>query len=76
AAIGAGLPVESATASMVVDMGGGTTDVAVISLGGVVNARSLRVGGDEVDEAIVAGVRSTYDLLVGERSAEHIKTSV
>lgn len=74
AAIGAGLPVESATASMVVDMGGGTTDVAVISLGGVVNARSLRVGGDEVDEAIVRGVKAEHDLLLGERSAEHIKT--
>lgn len=76
AAIGAGLPVESAEASMVVDMGGGTTDVAVISLGGVVNARSLRVGGDEVDEAVAAGVRQTHDLLLGERSAEHIKTAV
>jgi rod shape-determining protein MreB and related proteins len=76
AAIGAGLPVETATASMVVDMGGGTTDVAVISLGGVVNARSLRVGGDEVDEAVVAGVKQTYDLLLGERSAEEIKARV
>lgn len=76
AAIGAGLPVESATASMVVDMGGGTTDVAVIALGGVVNARSLRVGGDEVDEAVVAGVKADHDLLLGERSAEQIKTQV
>lgn len=76
AAIGAGLPVESTTASMVVDMGGGTTDVAVICLGGIVNARSLRVGGEEVDEAVVAGVRAAYDLLLGERSAEHIKTAV
>lgn len=76
AAIGAGLPVESATASMVVDMGGGSTDVAVISLGGVVNARSLRVGGDEVDEAVVAGVKAQHDLLLGERSAETIKTQV
>ena len=73
AAIGAGLPVESAHASMVVDMGGGTTDVAVISLGGIVNARSVRVGGDEVDEAIVRGVKETHDLLLGERSAEDIK---
>jgi rod shape-determining protein MreB and related proteins len=73
AAIGAGLPVESAHASMVVDMGGGTTDVAVISLGGIVNARSVRVGGDEVDEAIVRGVKDTHDLLLGERSAEDIK---
>ena len=76
AAIGAGLPVESAAASMVVDIGGGTTDVAVIALGGVVNARSLRVGGDEVDEAVVAGVRQAHDLLLGERTAEHITTAV
>ena len=73
AAIGAGLPVESAKASMVVDMGGGTTDVAVLSLGGVVNARSVRVGGDEVDEAVVRGVKEAHDLLLGERSAEDIK---
>lgn len=73
AAIGAGLPVESARASMVVDMGGGTTDVAVISLGGIVNARSVRVGGDEVDEAIVRGVKEAHDLLLGERSADDIK---
>ncbi|WP_122262430.1 rod shape-determining protein [Ornithinimicrobium cerasi] len=76
AAIGADLPVHSATGSMVVDMGGGTTDVAVISLGGIVNARSVRVGGDEVDEAIVAGVRAEHDLLLGERSAEDIKLRV
>ncbi|MGD8150218.1 rod shape-determining protein [Ornithinimicrobium sp. Y1694] len=76
AAIGADLPVESASASLIVDMGGGTTDVAVISLGGVVNARSLRVGGDEVDEAIVAGVKDAHDLLLGERSAEDIKMRV
>lgn len=76
AAIGADLPVHAATASMVVDMGGGTTDVAVISLGGVVNARSVRVGGDEVDEAIVEGVRREHDLLLGERSAEDIKVRV
>lgn len=73
AAIGAGLPVESAKASLVVDMGGGTTDVAVLCLGGVVNARSVRVGGDEVDEAIVRGVKESHDLLLGERSAEDIK---
>ncbi len=76
AAIGAGLPVESAAASMVVDLGGGTTDVAVISLGGVVNARSLRVGGDEVAEAVADGVRQAYDLLLGERSAEQITLAV
>lgn len=73
AAIGAGLPVHDATASMVVDIGGGTTEVAVISLGGIVNARSLRLGGDGVDEAIVAGVRASHDLLLGERSAQEIK---
>ncbi|USQ75423.1 rod shape-determining protein [Ornithinimicrobium cryptoxanthini] len=76
AAIGAGLPVHDATASLVVDIGGGTTEVAVISLGGIVNARSLRVGGDEVDEAIVAGVRATHDLLLGERSAQDIKVTI
>ncbi len=76
AAIGAGLPVHEATASLVVDVGGGTTDVAVISLGGIVNARSLRVGGEEVDEAIVAGVREEHDLLLGERSAVQIKTTI
>lgn len=76
AAIGADLPVEAATASMVVDMGGGTTDVAVISLGGIVNARSVRVGGEEVDEAIVRGVKQEHDLLLGERSAEDIKVRV
>lgn len=76
AAIGAGLPVESTSASMVVDMGGGTTDVAVICLGGVVNARSLRVGGEEVDEAVVEGVKAAHDLLLGERSAEQIKRAV
>src|SRR5690606_29153412 len=76
AAIGAGLPVHDATASLVVDIGGGTTEVAVISLGGIVNARSLRVGGDEVDEALVAGVRSTHDLLLGERSAQEIKLTI
>lgn len=76
AAIGADLPVHEARASMVIDIGGGTTDVAVISLGGVVNARSRRVGGNELDEAIVTGVRATHDLLLGERSAETIKAAV
>ncbi|WP_272914504.1 rod shape-determining protein [Ornithinimicrobium cavernae] len=76
AAIGAGLPVHDATASVVVDIGGGTTEVAVISLGGVVNARSLRVGGDDVDEAVVAGVRAAHDLLLGERSAQDIKIGI
>lgn len=76
AAIGAGLPVHDATASLVADIGGGTTEVAVISLGGIVNARSLRVGGDEVDDAIVDGVRTTHNLLLGERSAQAIKNDI
>ncbi|HEU4999441.1 MAG TPA: rod shape-determining protein [Lapillicoccus sp.] len=76
AAIGAGLPVNDTNASMVVDIGGGTTDVAVISLGGIVSSRSMRIGGDEIDEAIVAHVKSEYSLLLGERSAEDIKTGV
>jgi rod shape-determining protein MreB len=75
AAIGADLPVNDTAASMVVDIGGGTTDVAVISLGGIVTSRSLRVGGDEIDEAIIAHVKSEYSLLLGERSAEDIKVS-
>ncbi|WP_270887634.1 rod shape-determining protein [Pedococcus sp. 5OH_020] len=73
AAIGAGLPVHETSASMVVDIGGGTTDVAVISLGGIVTSRSVRVGGDEIDEAVMAFVKSEYSLLLGERSAEDIK---
>jgi rod shape-determining protein MreB and related proteins len=73
AAIGADLPVNETAASMVVDVGGGTTDVALISLGGVVNARSMRVGGDEIDEALIAHIKSDYSLLLGERSAEDIK---
>src|SRR6476646_1182116 len=68
AAIGAGLPVNDTAASMVVDIGGGTTDVAVISLGGIVSARSMRIGGDEIDEAIVAHVKSEDSLLLGARS--------
>lgn len=76
AAIGAGLPVHDATASLVVDIGGGTTEVAVISLGGIVNARNLRTGGDDVDEAIGAGVRGAHGLLLGERSAQDIKLTV
>ncbi len=76
AAIGAGLPVQDTAASMVVDIGGGTTDVAIISLGGIVSSRTLRIGGDEIDEAIVSHVKSEYSLLLGERSAEHIKTAV
>ncbi|HEY3535600.1 MAG TPA: rod shape-determining protein [Pedococcus sp.] len=75
AAIGADLPVNETKASMVVDIGGGTTDVAVISLGGIVTSRSLRVGGDEIDEAVISHVKSEYSLLLGERSAEDIKVA-
>ncbi|HAF18362.1 MAG TPA: rod shape-determining protein, partial [Chloroflexi bacterium] len=76
AAIGAGLPVQSAAGSMVVDIGGGTTEVAVISLGGVVSATSARVGGDEMDDAIVQYVRRHMGLLIGERTAEDIKIAM
>lgn len=76
AAIGAGLPVTEPTGSMVVDIGGGTTEVAVISLGGIVYARSVRVGGDKMDEAIIAYVRRMHNLLIGEASAERIKKEI
>lgn len=76
AAIGAGLPVEEARGNLVVDIGGGTTEIAVISLGGVVVSRSIRVAGDEMDEAIVDWAREKYNLLVGERSAEEIKIKI
>jgi len=76
AAIGAGLPVTEPTGSMVVDIGGGTTEVAVISLGGIVYARSVRVGGDKMDEAIIGYIRRTHNLLVGESSAERIKKEI
>ena len=76
AAIGAGLPVTEATGSMVLDVGGGTTEVAVMSLGGIVYSRSVRVGGDKMDEAIIGYVRRNYNLLVGEGSAERIKTQI
>ncbi len=73
AAIGAGLPVADATGSMVVDIGGGTTEVGVISLGGVVYANSVRVGGDRMDEAIINYIRRNYGMLIGEATAEQIK---
>jgi len=76
AAIGAGLPVQQAGGSMVVDIGGGTTEVAVISLGGVVAASSIRIGGDEMDEAVIQYVRRNLGLLIGERTAEEIKRSM
>ena len=76
AAIGAGLPVTEPTGSMVVDIGGGTTEVAVLSLGGIVYARSVRVGGDKMDEAIIGYIRRSHNLLVGEASSERIKQSI
>ena len=76
AAIGAGLPVTEPTGSMVVDIGGGTTEVAVLSLGGIVYSRSVRVGGDKMDEAIIAYIRRHHNLLVGESSAERIKKEI
>ncbi|MCM3742140.1 rod shape-determining protein [Oceanobacillus luteolus] len=76
AAIGAGLPVWEPTGSMIVDIGGGTTEVAVISLGGVVTSRSIRVAGDDMDEAIINYIRKEYSLLIGERSAESIKLDI
>ena len=76
AAIGAGLPVSEPTGNMIVDIGGGTTEVAVISLGGIVVSQSLRVGGDEMDEAIVSHVKKEYKLLIGQQTAEEIKLEV
>jgi rod shape-determining protein MreB len=73
AAIGAGLPVTDATGSMIVDIGGGTTEVAVISLGGIVVSRSIRVAGDEMDQEIVLYARQKHNLLIGERMAEEVK---
>lgn len=76
AAIGAGLPIQEPTGNMVVDIGGGTTEVAVISLGGVVVKESIRIAGDEFDEAIVAYVKRVYNTLIGERTAEEIKFEI
>lgn len=76
AAIGAGMPITDPTGNMVVDIGGGTTEVAVLSLGDIVYARSVRVGGDRMDEAIVSYLRRQHNLLVGEATAERIKTSI
>ena len=76
AAIGAGLPVSEATGSMVVDIGGGTSEVAVISLGDVVTANSARVAGDNFDEAIISYIKKKYNLLIGERTAEDIKIKI
>ena len=76
AAIGAGLPVTEPTGSMVVDVGGGTTEVAVLSLGGIVYARSVRVGGDKMDEAVIGYIRRNHNVLIGESSAERIKKEI
>jgi rod shape-determining protein MreB len=76
AAIGAGLPVNEPTGNMVVDIGGGTTEVAVISLGGIVTAQSIRVGGDELDQAIISFGKKEYALMLGERTAEELKISL
>ncbi len=76
AALGAGLPVSDPIGSMVVDIGGGTTEVAVIALGGIVASRSIRIAGDELDEAIIQYSRRSYNLLIGERSAEEIKIAI
>ena len=76
AAIGAGMPITDPTGNMVVDIGGGTTEVAVLSLGDIVYARSVRVGGDRMDEAIISYLRRQHNLLIGESTAERVKTSI
>jgi rod shape-determining protein MreB len=76
AAIGAGLPVTEPSGSMVVDVGGGTTEVAIVSLGGIVYAKSVRVGGDKMDEAIISYVRRNHSLLIGESTAEAVKMRI
>src|ERR1700760_4845010 len=76
AAIGAGLPITDPSGNMIVDIGGGTTEVAVISLAGIVYSRSIRVGGDKMDEALVQHIKRRYNLLIGERTAEQIKMEI
>ncbi|MEY2798187.1 MAG: hypothetical protein RIS22_453 [Actinomycetota bacterium] len=76
AAIGAGLPIHEPTGNMVVDIGGGTTEIAVISLGGIVTVQSIRVGGDELDQSIITWIKREYSLLLGERTAEEIKMAI
>ncbi len=76
AAIGAGMPVHEPTGNLIVDIGGGTTEVAVISLGGIVTSKSVRIAGDNMDEAIIQHLRKNYNLLIGERTAEDIKISI
>ncbi len=76
AAVGAGLPVEEPTGNLIVDVGGGTTEVAVVSLGGIVTSQSVRIAGDEMDEAITQHLKKKYNLLIGERTAEEIKINI
>ncbi len=76
AAIGAGLPIEEPSGNMVIDIGGGTTDIAVISLSGIVYSRSVRVAGNEMDEAIIQYIKRKHNLLIGERTAEHVKIEI
>jgi rod shape-determining protein MreB len=76
AAIGAGLPVSEPTGSMIVDIGGGTTEVAIISLGGIVTSKSLRVAGDELDQSIISYVKKEFNLMIGERTAEQVKMEI
>jgi len=76
AAIGVGLPIEEPIGNMIIDIGGGTTEIAVISLAGIVFSKSIRIGGDEMDEAIIEYLKKTYNLLIGERTAEDIKVKI
>jgi rod shape-determining protein MreB len=76
AAIGAGLPVHEPTGSMIVDIGGGTCEVAIISLGGIVTSKSIRVGGNKLDDAIISYIKKEYNLMIGERTAEEIKIAI
>ncbi|MCM8771073.1 MAG: rod shape-determining protein [Candidatus Omnitrophica bacterium] len=76
AAIGVGLPIQEPIGNMIIDIGGGTTEIAVISLGGIVFSKSIRIGGDEMDEAIIEHLKKTYNLMIGERSAEEIKIKI
>ena len=76
AAIGAGLPVHEPTGSMIVDIGGGTSEVAIISLGGIVTSKSIRIGGNKLDDAIISYIKKEYNLMIGERTAEEIKIAI
>src|SRR5512137_2666888 len=76
AAIGVGLPIQEPIGNMIIDIGGGTTEIAVISLAGMVFSRSMRIGGDEMDEALIEYLKKTYNLMIGERSAEDIKIEI